>query len=322
MATRRQAPPTSTMHTVASGAADKVAEAADTVKDGGRTFKQFMKKFYNDWSLHLTQALTFSLITSLIPLAMLLLVVVGDIIGTLNKQAKAELLKQVTAVLPPPLSSSSQDIVTSAVQKVPQSAGLLTFIAIIAALFFGSRLFTLLEACFDLIYRVPQRPFARKNLMALAMMVLFMVLTPVLVLTSLVPGQLVSLVQHTTSGDTPLLSRIMGVVSSLLVSFLLFEVIYTFIPNRQNSLKLRLRNSVRGAITGAIVLQIGLLIFPIYIRNFANGLVGQVTSVLAFLIFFYIIALVTLIGAEVNAYFTEGIHPTAQDLITRSSRNP
>src|SRR5579883_419575 len=202
MATRRQAPSTSTMHAVTSAAADKVAEAADTVKDGGRTFKQFMKKFYNDWSLHLTQALTFSLITSLIPLAMLLLVVVGDILGTLNKQAKAELLKQVTAILPPPLSSSSQDIVASAVQKVPQSAGLLTFIAIIAALFFGSRLFTLLEACFDLIYRVPQRPFARKNLMALAMMILFMVLTPVLVLTSLIPGQLLGWIQDTTaSGD-------------------------------------------------------------------------------------------------------------------------
>lgn len=314
MATRRQAP-------LAHNAARDASAAANTFKEGGRSFKGFLKKFYNDWTLHLTQALTFGLISSLIPIAMLLLAIVGNSIGMLDPKARATLIGQVRGILPPPLSSSSQDIVTSALQKLPQSSALLAVIGIIAALFFGSRLFTLLEACFDFIYHVPQRPFKDKNSVALAMLVLFMILTPVLVLASLIPDQALNILQHTTTAaNSNLTNRIAGIVSSLIVSFLLFEVLYTFIPNRQNTLKYRLRSSVRGAVTAAIVLQIGLIIFPLYVRNFASGLVGQVTYLLISLIFFYIIALVTLIGAEVNAYFGENVPAPAKDLVTRASR--
>lgn len=315
MAMRKSAP---LVHNATRGA----SVAADTVLEGGRSFKGFLKKFYNDWSLHLTQALTFGLISSLIPIAMLLLAIVGNSIGTLDPKARATLIDQVKNILPPPLSSSSQDIVTSALQKLPQSSALLALIGIIAALFFGSRLFTLLEACFDFIYHVPQRPFKKKNLVALAMLVLFMILTPVLVLASLIPDQALGILQHTTAAaNSNLTGRIAGILSSLIVSFLLFEVLYTFVPNRQGALKYRLRSSVRGAVTAAIVLQIGLILFPLYARNFASGLVGQVTYLLISLIFFYIIALVTLIGAEVNAYFSENIPAPTKDLVTRSSRS-
>ncbi|GCE10400.1 YihY/virulence factor BrkB family protein [Tengunoibacter tsumagoiensis] len=289
----------------------------------GRSLKELLIKFYRDWSLHTTQALTFVLITSLIPLAILLLAFVSKVIGNLNPQAQRELIAQVQQVLPQSIfATTSQDIVNSAFHKLPQATDLLTSIGLVTAVFFGTRLFTLLEACFDLIYRVPQRPLIQKNLVAMAMLVAFMVLTPILVFTSLTPDAVaVFLAKNTHYSDPELLHRIAGHVGSLLVSFFLFEIIYAFVPNIHHSLTAKLRSSVPGALTAAVALQIGLILFPLYSENYTSGVVGKITEALILLLFFYLISLVTLFGATVNAYFSEGIPPTTYDLIKRASHN-
>lgn len=301
-------------------ALDMASDAGQTIQEGTKNTKNFFKKFYHDWSLHLTQALTFGLVTSVIPLGMLLVAIVGSFIGSLNGHARDQFIKHLQGTLPPQILPSQ--ITTSALQKFSQTSGIWIVLSVIAALFFGSRLFTLLEACFDIIYRVPQRPAKKKNMMAIIMVLVFMVLTPLLVLTSLVPEQLVSILQNTPmSSSANILNKIAGVISSLLVSFILFEIIYTFIPNRKGTIKNRLRASVLGSAAAAIVLQIGLILFPLYTRTYTSGIVNQIAFALIFMIFFYIIALVTLIGATVNAYFVENIPPTPNDLVTRASHN-
>lgn len=296
-----------------------------TVKGGPKTARDFVTKFSNDWTPHLAQALTFSLVTSTIPLATLLLAIVGQIIGTLDAKARTQFINQMEKILPTSVFSAQQShaLTQSAIQKLSQGAGIWVIVSIIAAIFFGSRLFTLLEDCFDMIYRMPPRSQKQKNLLAIVMVLVFMVLTPLLVLTSLVPGELVALIQNTPigPGSSSLLNKLTGVVSSLLVSFLLFEVIYVFVPNRQGSIKERIRSSLPGAITGAVVLQLALLLFPLYARSATNGVVSQIAFVLVLLIFFYLIALVTLVGATVNAYLAENVPPTEHNLVTRASQN-
>ncbi len=306
-------------------ASDVTNTVTSTVKGGSKTFKEFATKFTKDWTPHLAQALTFSLVTSTIPLATLLLAIVGQIIGGMSTNARTQFINQMEKILPASVFSSqqSQAIAQSAIQRLAQGAGIWLIVSIIAALFFGSRLFTLLEACFDMIYRVPPRPFKQKNVLAIVMVLVFMVLTPLLVLASLIPGELVALIQNTPigPGSSSLVNKITGIVSSLLVSFLLFEVIYVFLPNRQGNIEGRARSSLPGAVTAAVVLQIALVLFPLYARTATNGVVSQIAFVLVLLIFFYLIALVTLIGATVNAYFAENIRPTEHDLVTRSSKS-
>ena len=296
-------------------------DAAQKVSHGTKTMHDFVEKFYHDWSFHLTQALTFGLVTSVIPLGMLLFAIVGQVIGTLNHHAQQQFIGQLKSVFPPQLLPS--EITTSSIQKFSQGSGVWIIVSILAALFFGSRLFTLLEACFDIIYRVPPRPQKDKNLRAIVMVIVFMILTPLLVLTSLIPGQFVAFLQNTSvNAHMAVLNQLAGTVSSMIVSFVLFEIIYTFIPNHPSrSVKTRLRTSLRGSITATIVLQIALQIFPLYARSYTSGIVNQIAFALVFLIFFYIISLVTIIGATVNAYFAEDIPPTPHDLVTRSSQS-
>ena len=67
-------------------------------------------------------------------------------------------------------------------------------------------------------------------------------------------------------------------------------------------------------------MQLFLVLFPIYATLFLNNYIGQVGFVLILLLFFYIFMLILLLGAEINAFFAEGIRVPQSDLITEASR--
>ncbi len=314
MATKRQA-----VNSAQRGA----SQAAHTATRSAGSMKDFAKKIQNDWSVHLAQALAFSLLTALVPIAVLLLGIFGVFLGSLDKSASNKLVGNISKALQgSPLSS--QDVITSALHRLTSSSGLLIFVAVVVAIIFGSRLFTLMEMCFDVIYRLQPRSFVQKNLVSIVMLILFVIFTPVLVLASTVPGIILSILQNTAIGDNNAVTSIFGVISSLIVSFLLFEVFYVFIPNRAEnaqSIMHRFSTSWKGAAVAAVVLELMLLFFPTYIRLFTKGYVGQIGLILAVVAFFYLFALIILLGAEVNAFFEEGIRPSDNNLIARASRN-
>ncbi len=314
MATKRQA-----VNSAQRGA----SQAAHAATRSANSFKDFVKKIQNDWATHLAQALAFSLLTALIPIMVLLLGIFGVFLGSLDKSASNKLVGNISKALQgSPLSS--QDVLTSAFHKLSSSSGLLIFIAIVVALIVGSRLFVLMEMCFDIIYRLQPRPSLQKNVIAVVMLILFMILIPFLVLASTVPDTVLAILQNTPIGANNAVTTIFGILSSLIVAFLLFETFYVFIPNRAQNAKSiihRFTTSWKGAAVAAVVLELMLLFFPTYTRLFTKGYVGQVGLVLAVVAFFYLFALIILLGAEVNAFFEEGVRPASSDLISRASRN-
>lgn len=297
-------------------------QAAYSAKHAAHSFKDFAKKFQNDWTMHLAQALAFSLVTALIPIAILLLAIVGSIIGGLSKSAKAAFDSNIAHALPSQLHIS-QSVIQSASSKLSSSSGLLAIIAVIVSIIFGSRLFTLMEACFDVIYRLQPRSFAKKNAVAIIMLIVFVILTPILVFAGTIPAIALSFLNHTTINSGNVGVNIAGLIGSLIVSFILFEAFYVFIPNRTEnvpSVMHRVRSSWIGAAVAAIVLQIMLRFFPLYVQNFTKGYVGQIVLILAVVAFFYLFALIILLGAEVNAYYAEGIQPAQSNLISRADK--
>ncbi len=312
MATRGQA---------TSSAQRGASEAANNVKQTAKPFKEFVKKFQNDWSVHLAQALAFSLLTAIVPIAILMFGIVGLFVGGLDKQQVHQLSTNITHAFPAQIPSA--DVVTSAFDRLKNASFLLVVLAILTAIIFGSRLFTLMEVCFDVIYRLQPRSFMKKNLIAIGMLILFVILIPVLVLASTIPGIVLAVLQNAAIGNTSAITNFFGLISSLIVSFLLFEAFYVFIPNRTENVKsvmYRFRSSWKGAAVAAVALQLMLQFFPLYIRFFTKAYVGQIALVLIVVAFFYLFALIILLGAEVNAFFSEGIRPTASDLISRASK--
>src|SRR5262249_47865873 len=78
--------------------------------------------------------------------------------------------------------------------QLNKQADTIALIAVVTAIFGGSRLFIGLEGCLDLVYRVRPRKVIAQNVMAILMMILFIILVPIMIFASTLPGIIQSIV--------------------------------------------------------------------------------------------------------------------------------
>jgi YihY family inner membrane protein len=256
---------------------------------------------------------------AVIPFGIALLAILGFTVGNLNPQAQAQMIDQIRHAFPSAISS--QDILQPAITRLNQSAGILTILAVLTALFGGARLFMAIERSFDIVYRTDPRRVVPQYVMALLMMLVFIALIPIMVLASSLPAVILSLFQSSILNQIPGVAQILnnGLVLSLasmvggvLVGWILFQAIYMVVPNQRISIK----NSWRGALTSAVLLELFLILFPFYVTHFMKSYTGVVGFGVIFLLFFYYFAVILLFGAEVNAYFAEHVAPLPGTLAT------
>ena len=306
MAIKTREPATNTKHHTTAGLAHAVQK--DT-----KSLQEFFTKFGNDWSMTLAAALAYNLLTAIFPIAVALIAIAGFILGTLDPKAQDQLIAAVQNVFPTAINSA--DLIKTILRQLAKASGFLSIIAVLVAVFGGSRLFILIEGCFDIIYRVRPRALISQNIMAIGMLLLFIVLVPIMIFASTGPALVLSILQKTPLRlipGSPVIFGLGGILGSLLVSFVLFEAIYIVVPNQRISF----RNSWRGAVFAAILMQIYLTLFPLYASQFLGGYVGQAGFAVILLAFFYYFAVILLFGAEVNAFFSEGVRPIPNDLVT------
>src|SRR5205807_1462691 len=77
--------------------------------------------------------------------------------------------------------------VNSITNQLAKDSVILAIIAVVLAVFNGSRLFILIEGIFGIIYHVRHRTFIKQNLMAIGMLILFIILIPIMAFTSALP---------------------------------------------------------------------------------------------------------------------------------------
>ena len=278
-----------------------------------KPLRAFFTKFNNDWSLTAAAALAYNLQMAIVPIAIATLAILGLVIGTLNAQTFNQLESQIFNAIPG--ITSAHTVLDAALLQLKRSAGLLGIIAVVFAIFNGSRLFILIESCFDIIYRLRPRAPLQQNFMAIGMLLLFIVLIPIMIVAAAGPAFVLSYLKATPLGQIPGIGIILsvgGILGGLIASWIFFQWIYIVVPNQRISW----RHSWLGAIVAAVLLQIYLVLFPLYATHFLTGYAGQALSLFILLIFFYYFAVILLLGAEVNAFFLEGLRATPGDLIT------
>ncbi len=264
------------------------AEEHETVVvtiEEAKTFGIFWLKSLNDWILNFASGLAYNLLMATLPVVIALGAIIGFVSGKLSPQDQQALVTRLSAVFP---SVLGQNVLAPALIILHKDAGALGVLAIVLALYNGSRLFVAMENYFAIIYHTPARPYVRQNLTALMMFLIFMVLIPIMLLASSVG-----------LGGTGL----GGFLEGLIASLLLFQAIYMIVPNQHISL----RNSWRGTVVAAVALQIYVTIFPLYIRRFLGSYTGNIGFAVILLLFFYYFAVILLLGAEVNAYYAEDV---------------
>jgi len=195
--------------------------------------------------------------------------------------------------------------------KASKVAIILLAIAIITAIFSGSRLFVALDNVFAVIFRVDVRPFLKQNTMAILMMLLFLVLAPLSFFASSVPAFVLSYVLPSGIQSNGFVLTVEGFIGGVIVAFILFAAIYYVVPNIQQ----RWATTWPGALATAVLLNLFELLFPIYQRIFLKnaGLGSAAGLAIVILIFLYYIGVITLLGAEINAWVS-GLRPLGATL--------
>jgi YihY family inner membrane protein len=283
--------------------------------------RDFFRKFSNDWGTTFAGALAYSLLTAMLPIAIAIVAILGFLLQFIpGQQHSSTVLDALNSV--PGLGNVQKSLVQSVTKRLSESAGFLAILAIIVAVFGGSRLFVAIENSMDIIYRVRPRPIVRQNLVAIAMMIVFTILTPIMVFAATLPSAILSIIKSnpqltaipffSTIADNSMTALLSGFAGGLLAAFILFEAIYTVVPNQ----RIQWKKSWPGAIVAAVLLELFISLFPLYISHFMGSYSGQIGFAVILLAFFYYFAIILMLGAEVNAYFFESVQPLPNDIAT------
>ncbi|MBV9323135.1 MAG: YihY/virulence factor BrkB family protein [Chloroflexi bacterium] len=256
----------------------------------GRLFQKFM----DDRGLMLASLLAWGMLNTFLPLLLGILSLIGLLLG--DSAAAREAENRLLAVLPPAIDSLVRDSLTALTQAAT-GAGL---ISLGLLLFGGSNFFVTLETVFDLVYHVPERNVVIQRVVSFAG--LFGVTALLLITTG--AAILGSGLGETLSAYIPALAGAVdaGVGTGISVSALVVMMVlmYWLIPNRRHSLL----HALPGAALASVALLLVVRIFPIYIALFGGGfsVYAAFGSILVFMFWLYIVGVVLVAGAVLNAF--------------------
>jgi YihY family inner membrane protein len=307
------------MATAAQGTADRTrrdeyglkreASKGEGAKRKLSTLRVFWTKCSNDWVFNLSAMLAYNFLMSAFPILLVLLAIGGFLLGVTGTGGQSTLAARLSGALP---NGSGQALLVNVTNNLNKSAGPLFAVGLVVAIFTGSRLFITIENCFGIIFRLRGRNLVRQNLMAIGMLLLYSVLVPLVLLTSIVPS---AIVRATPLGsNNPLAGffvQAAGLLASVLVAIVLFGAIYFVVPNRP----VHLYEVWKGTLVASALLVLYELLFPVYLALFLhpNNYGSTAGFAVVILLFFYYLGVILLLGAEVNSW-ASGQRQTGADI--------
>jgi membrane protein len=270
----------------------------------------FVQKFANDWSMNLASMMAYSLITAIFPILLTILSIVGLVLHAFLDRHIDDLARALTSTFPGRLHSVIN--LPDLLRGLVQITGPLAVVSLGALLWLGSNLFANVENAFSIIFRVRGRDLLRQRIMAIGMVLVLTLLLPIsLGAASFITAgsEAVRAVLPTEVGLVP---HIVGPLTSLVLLWLLFLLIYIVVPN----FTVRFRDAWRGAVAAALLFDIFQILFPLYFKVFLQGNIryGAVAAtVLVVIGWLWIFALITVVGAQINA-IAMGLQPMLYDL--------
>jgi YihY family inner membrane protein len=264
-------------------------------------FRLFVQKFKHDWSFVFSGMLAFNLLIALLPMAITLFGILGLVLNH-HPDLRNRIKNKIVDTFPPKANDGVREIINMAFRQIYRDAGIILAFGILFAIIGSSRLFIAIDRCLTIIYRVEERKFAKKNILAIGMLFLFLILIPLMVAASSAPSLLLDIIP--TAGRR-FGTYLAGLLISLFFSFLLFEIIYFIIPNK----KMTFKQTWCGSIVAAGALQLFMILFPLYVKKCMASYTGQIGFAVILLLFLFYAAIILILGAQINAFFFEHIQP-------------
>jgi membrane protein len=256
---------------------------------------QFVKKFQDDKATNLGQLLAWGTLSTLLPLVLGILSLAGLVLR--DSQQVDRIYQTLVAVVP----QQAAGPLTTALESIRQKAGTgIGIVGLVLLLFNGSSFFANMASVFDQVFHVEDRNFIMQRLMA----VMMLIVTTVLIVVSTVAigiGSLVDTVPFLLPVG-PVLGKAVSWSLSILSVVLLFVLIYRVLPNKPQTWG----QTLPGALTATVLVFVISQVFPLYVALFPPNQAYAAFGIFLVLTFFlYMLGMIFVVGAELNAFLQE-----------------
>lgn len=293
----------------------KETEGRSSMETGKKliqTIRGFMQKMNQDHTSAYAAQAAYFIILSFIPF--LLLVMTSVKYTPLTRE---EVIRVIMQICP---DSFYEFIATIVYEVYAKSLAVVPLSAVIALWSAGKGIQALTNG-FNCIYQVSE---TRNFLLTRIRAVLYTLVFVISIVLTLILQVFGNSLQRELSKRFPFLDTLvtmiisMRIIITLSMLFLVFLLMYKFIPNRRATF----RSQIPGALLSAVCWLAFSFGFSLYFDFYsgASDMYGSMTSVVLILLWLYICMMFVMIGAQVNHYFEEKfkwVHRIAAETLQR-----
>jgi membrane protein len=256
--------------------------------------RESMKEFGTDNGSLLAASLSFNLLLSLFPLALVVVYIAGSMTG--SPYSQEQVIQGIAYLLP-----VSRQLITSTITNVAAARGAIGAVAFIGLIWGGIAFFNSIRMSLNTMWGIRKpHPILKAQLINLIMMIGAAILLFLSVLITAMLSTVSELGMQAKEAEfirSGLAARILANVIATGLAFLVFLLLYKFIPSTRPKWK----DIWLGALLAAIAFEITKLIFILYVRIFNpyNLVYGSIGALIAFLMWTYLSALGFLFIAKI-----------------------
>ena len=272
--------------------------------------RAFWNKYERDWGWNLARLLAYACIQMLFAVLGLELIVLALALRFEPVGFQQHVSAELVSFLPDRITSAAVMAFQKSLRYAP---AWLLLLGLPITIWYGTRFFVVLESALCIVFRRRQRRFIAQNRVALLMLLLLALLLPVIVLSATLAPHFGLPIPHlsataaaasaqtdaTRLEDTAWLA-VLSFAASLAANFVLLLMAYMRVtPGR-----VPFRAAWPGALAGACLAQLYLLLFPLYARYVLHpDHFGTVAGFgLVIITFFFAYAFFMVIGAELASW--------------------
>jgi membrane protein len=275
-----------------------------------RALATFYWKAYEDNITGLSGMVAYNLLLSVFPLALLALFIAGRVLS--SGQLEQSVLKDLEPLFP----NATDTTLLHALDQIRNSSTSFGIVALISSIWIGASFWGALDTAFCRIYHVRCRTWLEQKRFALAMLVVVLLFMAATVAVPTIQSLLASGARDLPFGLSTVrdLVYVLSLVAAGVVLFAILCVVYWAVPNRLVPWR-AIWPGATGATVAIAIVDYG---FPAYLTNIST--IAQIGTTFVFvlivLVWFYLLAIILLGGAIINAMRFE-LHETGE--ITTSS---
>jgi membrane protein len=273
--------------------------------------KAFYFKAYEDNLTGLSGMVAYTMLLSLLPLALLALFIAGQVLK--SHDLEQSVFQDLQRLFP----SATETTITDTLERIKSSSTGFGIVALVTSIWFGASFWGALDTAFCRIYHVECRSWLQQKRFALAMLVVVLLFLAATVAIPTAQSILVSGAHGLPFGLGHIKGLVyaLSLVAGLVVLFGMLSEIYWTVPNRA----VPWRAIWPGALAATAAIGAIDYAFPLYLSNISTIARFGTTTVfiVIVLVWFYVLAIIVLGGGIINAMRFE-LHDTG-DLSGRAA---